>query len=244
MKLDRVTITGADDSVRPEDLLALSTDFPYVEWGILVSKTSMGFRRFPSESWLLDFRSFARRHPRLQASMHICGRWLRSMLLGETPQELWTIFDCFQRAQLNFHAEGIEWKIDRFRNVLTAFSDQGQKEFIFQIDGNRGEQLLRETVSAKDFEVSCVPLFDLSHGAGVLPEGWPKPIAESYHGYAGGLGPDNLQEQIPLIAKAAGECRFWIDMESRVRSDEDSQFDLAKVRRCLEITQPFIVKDI
>ena len=31
--LDRVTITGADDSVRPTDLLELSREFPFVEWG-------------------------------------------------------------------------------------------------------------------------------------------------------------------------------------------------------------------
>jgi len=65
-------------------------------------------------------------------------------------------------------------------------------------------------------------------------------MARLYHGYAGGLGPENLAEQLPLIGQAAGDCRIWVDMESRVRSDNDRQFDLAKVRKCLEIAKPFI----
>ena len=37
MILDRVTITGADDSIHVEQLAELSQAYPYVEWGILVS---------------------------------------------------------------------------------------------------------------------------------------------------------------------------------------------------------------
>ena len=38
MKLTRVTITGADDSVEPRALAELSEAFPFVEWGLLMSK--------------------------------------------------------------------------------------------------------------------------------------------------------------------------------------------------------------
>jgi phosphoribosylanthranilate isomerase len=61
-----------------------------------------------------------------------------------------------------------------------------------------------------------------------------------YHGYAGGLGPDNLAHEIPRIAKAAGDARVWLDMESGVRSNNDKQFDLDKVLQCLEIAKPFV----
>ena len=60
------------------------------------------------------------------------------------------------------------------------------------------------------------------------------------HGYAGGLGPDNIESELQRIAAAAGDAPFWIDMETRVRSDNDEQFDLNKVRRCLEITAPLV----
>lgn len=243
MKLDRVTITGADDSIEPEQLRQLSEEFPFVEWGILVSKNSMGRRRFPTADWLHRFRTMTRAGGHIDASMHLCGRLVRGLLVGDAiTGEFWEWLDAFQRVQLNFHAEGIQWRTNKLREAIEDCSDEGQREFIFQIDGNRGEEVLRDMIKDDSFEVSCVPLFDLSHGAGVLASEWPKPILAPhvYHGYAGGLGPDNLAEQIPLIGKAAGDTPIWIDMETRVRSDNDRQFDLAKVRQCLEIAKPFI----
>lgn len=245
MQLDRVTITGADDSVEPADLLALSRMYPFVEWGILLSKNGMGKPRFPTADWLWKFRDMARRFP-IQASMHVCGRWLREMLIGSIPSDLGMFIDCFQRVQLNFGAEPLEYKFKLFGNALESLSDDGQREFIFQICGPQspGPALFLQAIGGDAcFDVDCFPLFDASGGAGVLPSEWPMPIDKDiYHGYAGGLGPDNLAEQLPRIAEAAVETRIWIDMESRVRSADDRQFDLAKVRQCLEIAKPFVVE--
>jgi hypothetical protein len=128
------------------------------------------------------------------------------------------------------------------------------------LDGANGNAHLD---SAFEHEVrNCYGLFDVSGGAGILPDGWPQPIHIDiepgefgegieywrYSGYAGGLGPGNLAEQIPKIIEASGgteftnEGRIWLDMESRVRSDDDRQFDLQKVRRCLEIAGPYVNK--
>ncbi len=47
MKIDKVTLTGADDSVRPAELVEISQQYPLVEWGILFSKSQQGTARFP-----------------------------------------------------------------------------------------------------------------------------------------------------------------------------------------------------
>ncbi len=52
-------------------------------------------------------------------------------------------------------------------------------------------------------------------------------------GYAGGLKPSNIAQQLPLIAAAAGDGPYWIDMESGVR-DADDRFDLGKCRAVCE----------
>lgn len=245
MKLDRVTITGPDDSIRPEDLIPVTKEFPFVEWGILYSASSMGSRRFPKAEWLWDLRAVARRE-HLPLSLHLCGRYVRQILLGQTPQDVWTFIDVFDRVQLNFHAERNECNPRACAEALKAFSDHGQREFIFQLDGERGNQHLERIGEFCDGEFRAFGLFDISGGAGILPDQWPAPrymlddTTPDYHGYAGGLGPDNLAEQIPLIGAAAGDCRIWIDMETKVRSEDDRQFDLAKVRRCLELAKPFV----
>lgn len=244
-KIDRVTITGPDDSISPEDLLPLAQEFPFVEWGILASASSSGkCNRFPSFAWIENLR---RLPLTMNLSLHLCGRWVRDLLIGRMSFE-GNIATHFQRVQLNFHAENTECKPDAFRAVIQEF---GPRQFIFQIDGNGGNKHLDALLDSADkigFSVDAVPLFDVSGGAGILPGTWPKPQwmaddkAHCYHGYAGGLGPENLAEQIPLILEAAGpNCpRIWIDMETRVRSTDDRQFDLEKVRRCLEIARPYV----
>ena len=54
--------------------------------------------------------------------------------------------------------------------------------------------------SSKDVDPTSM-VSDKSGGAGIVPEEWSEPIAW-YNGYAGGLGPQNLEEQLSLIAKA------------------------------------------
>lgn len=238
MHLDRVTITGADDSINPEDLLPLSKDFPFVEWGILISKNSMGFRRFPGPPWLWTFLELANAHD-MGVSLHVCGSWTRQILAGEMPQRVSTLIEGAQRLQLNFAGEEIPCYMELFRHALLKVSNQGKREFIFQIDGNRG----RDYLSAADgADLACVPLFDGSGGKGRAPSEWPRPLkGYLYQGYAGGLGPHNLAEQLPLIGLAAGDVRFWVDMESMVRTPDD-RFDLAKVRESLEICKAFVGK--
>lgn len=264
MTIDRVTMTGADDSIRPEEMIALTKDFPFVEWGILASHNNtierQGACRYPSPRWIAELQSLAAISelkgesalPNL--ALHINGLWVRRMLLGENivPPQLW---DCFNRVQLNFHAERSGCNPREFADCLKSIG----KTFIFQLDGEKGNSHLD---SANEYEVpNCYGLFDVSGGAGILPRDWPKPIymdvfsngeesggQHAYHGYAGGLGPENLAEQIPLILEAAAgnehtrEGKIWIDMETRIRSGNDWQFDLSKVRQCLEIASQYVVE--
>lgn len=258
MKLDRVTITGADDSVTPEQLADLSREFPFVEWAILFSQRHQGTQRWPSPDWLLRLQGVAKQNP-MDLSAHLCGGWVRDVLAGRLAFADWfgAMFDDYRRVQLNFHAEPQFANTPELAGALCAnglINSCGamrrtvERQFIFQIDGVN-DKLLQST-RAMASQIDAVPLFDQSHGAGVLPEGaWPKAEYRNanrellYHGYAGGLGPDTLEAQLPLIAEAAGDARIWIDMESRVRSDEDRVFNLAKVRRCLEIAAPFVTPE-
>lgn len=232
--LDRVTITGPDDGTDFNRLIEISEAHPFVEWGILASASQEGNPRFPSRKWFKTIKPEAK----LNLSLHLCGRWVRDLLLGDItfPTE---ILEPFQRVQLNFHAENTPCAPDRFAKAL---QNLGPRQFIFQIDGAHGNTHLYAAQRANP-ELSLVPLFDISGGAGILPEFWPQPQPEfSYHGYAGGLGPDNLLTQIPLILQAAGNSRIWIDMETKVRSADDKVFVLDKVTNCLEQSSRFIAR--
>lgn len=228
MQIDKVTITGADDSTDIQWMLAMQEQYPFVEWGILVSQSQIGNFRFPSLDWL------ARLIPhqdKLQTSMHVCGKWVRQICDGNWSDMLIAIGVAAERAkrvQLNFHAHAHKLN-ERFFKAAQIASQNSSWQLIFQIDGVNDGLLAQARMDRLD----AVPLYDLSGGAGVLPGQWPKQSEGVYTGYAGGLGPRNVIEQVEKI-KGVANGRIWIDMETRVRTPDDSRLDEALVESVLE----------
>lgn len=234
-ELTTVTLTGADDANDPAVLAALSAKYPFVEWGILIGSHSG--QRFPSVGWiksLLEERVSGGNTMRL--SLHICGRHLRDIAAGRSALTdfIGPGLCGFDRCQLNWHGEK---QGDIAENILAAFCNLApwEPEIIFQLDGVNGD-----LASGCIRRFRCSGLFDLSHGAGVLPDQWPHARAEFSCGWAGGLGPENVASQIVAIRdRAYGP--FWIDMETRIRTD--GRFDLAKCYDVLDQMQPFVTTD-
>lgn len=287
--LDRVTITGADDQTSPIELVELSEEFSFVEWGVLLSEKWTGEPRYPSLNWIAGLKTRCDRWPETKLSLHVCGRYSRDILAGSFSFAP-SLLEGFDRVQIN--GPDVE-PPDQGKPLWKLLMDNRKspapgRQWIFQVrEGNRNRAF--EAIHSNndpDFcWVDAVPLFDASGGNGVLPIEWPRPFFfddqedTGYHGYAGGLGPENLAEQLPRIKAAADDCwinmmrpaaggpdfhvlpgdpptddllaeiyrerrnpgNFWIDMESGVRTD--NQFDLARVRRVLEIAAPFIGKE-
>lgn len=235
MKIDRVTITGADDSVDPKDLIEITKEYPFVEWGILLSRKSGGSNRFPTTDWMKKLLEISLEHP-MRLSGHLCGTWVKDLVHGngfsfihEEP----ILAHMFQRIQLNFHAIVHQIEKDNFIKSLQQLPDV---QYIFQLD-DVNNQILDVAHQAK---INAVPLFDTSSGIGQLPESWPKIKEGFYCGYAGGLSPENLEEQLAKIKEQVGNNTIWIDVETKVRSHDDMQFDLTKVKKFLEITKKYI----
>ena len=183
----------------------------------------------------------------MHTSAHICGRWMRSFAEGVLPKKPsprynpptfpYEFLASVDRIQLNLGDTDLKVAD---RNLLSTIG----KPIIIQNN--------MEAVSiARLWGVNAQFLYDESRGTGQLPNGWRIPYRGYYTGYSGGLGPDNLAEEIPKILKvimpnnhpaARKETSIWLDMESGVR-DDDNNFDLDKVVRCLEIAAPFMDYD-
>lgn len=246
--LTSVTVTGADDSVKPIDLIQIARDFPYVEFGILLGN-HFNESRFPSAGWLHHLYMTAMKGcgqclpaHLLRLSAHLCGSLVPEFLSG-TARLLPLVFG---RMQVNTY--GIRHSHDPLhlrRNVLRA--NHSGIQVIFQYDQVNAESLSDcRDGSPGNFcsGLSIAALFDLSHGMGVLPEVWPESLPGIPCGYAGGLSPENVAEELPKIAEAAGKgTPFWIDVETGVRSPDGSRFDLDRVVRFLEATKPYIYSE-
>ena len=228
MQIDRVTITGADDGTDIDWMRAMQQEYPFVEWGILVSQSQMGSHRFPSKQWL---DTLASKSDGLQLSVHVCGKWVRQICNGDWSGLLVGVEPFAkhaQRVQLNFHAYAHKLE-DAFFSSAQRAASKFNWQLIFQIDGVNDVLLNQARVDG----LNAVPLYDLSGGAGVLPSQWPKQQDGVYTGYAGGLGPRNVLDQIEKIREVASG-RIWIDMETRVRTEDDARLDEPLVIQVLE----------
>lgn len=229
--LRQVTVTGADDSIAPETIVCLAREYPYAEFGILCSKNNAGMSRFPSQKWLDTMSRI--KEPTTKLSMHLCGTWVRSLCTGDrvvSNDWIASYFGMFNRIQLNFHGQPHRAN-SSFVRALWDF----KAPIIFQIDGVNQNLY----AASKTYHVDSYALFDLSGGAGVLPEEWPKPDGE-YCGYAGGLSPENLAENLAKLSGIVGEIPIWVDAETHLRSDDDRRFDLDKVGRFLDAAEPYV----
>lgn len=229
MKIDKVTITGADESTSIEWMRDVSAEYPFVEWGILVSASQMASSRFPSLEWM---GRLAKVQDGLQTSVHVCGKWVREICDGNWSgflTEIGTLAGGAQRIQLNFHAIAHTLG-DAFLHAAHQAARRTGWQLIFQVDGVNDYLASR----AHDDGINAVPLYDQSGGAGEVPGTWPVQMAGIYSGYAGGLGPDNVVAEIQRIEQVAcKDSKIWIDMETRVRTDDDSRLDRNAVESVL-----------
>lgn len=232
-----ITITGADHGLdQPQELCRLSTEFPFVEWGILFSPSKQGDLRYPTIEWRDElFKACDEAENEVNLSAHLCGAYARDFLFNRT---LMLPSRHFKRVQINTTQKNFQ-KADM--SVLSELVDElaPHVEIIFQYRG--GLQDNKKVVEMSAFNESTnrfAALYDISGGKGILPKDWCLPLDNVRTGYAGGLNPDNLEEQLTKIAEVVGDRTVSIDMESGVRTN--NEFDLSKVRRCLELASKWV----
>lgn len=225
MQLEKITFTGADNNTPIGQMLELSDAYPSIEWGILVASKS-NISRYPGGSWIEDLcDEIGPLKTGTNLSCHVCGKYVRDLFAGgdmlHDDHGAFIQHYC-QRIQINTHGEKFKINTPEFLRALKRFFG---KQIIIQLDGEN--DVLLDLL--KEHRANAVGLYDMSSGAGVLPKNWPSFPDHKLVGYAGGLGPDNITDQLSLIGEAAQDRRIWIDMETHVR-DEHDQFCLEKVK--------------
>jgi len=235
MKLTRITITGADDHVDPRELVRLSAQYPFVEWGLLASESRAGAARYPTAHWLAQFgraAEFGEVLPR--SALHLCGELSRRAIAGRLPFDLdrWRDIPLFwQRVQLNGFSQ---YRLP----MLGLASTYRLVEFILQVQSHAALLHARDLY---EHDRNVAALWDVSGGEGI-PFDWEHPpeLGLLPTGFAGGIGPDNLQVAATFVRRL-GEADepTWLDGESGWRTGDE--FDLDKVRSGLARIAPWII---
>ena len=210
----------------------LSQRYPFVEWALLYSPSEIGKPRYPTREWMADFH---RDFPDLHKSVHLCHEGLFGFIDGS--RTISDVIAPFPRVQLNvgFGVHIAAISPDAMARSIAAEPD---KIFILQYS-DKTKHILEALAGLKNVEV----LFDGSAGRGESPTSWPAPLPGFTCGYAGGIGPHNAGSTIEtLLSIVPKGTRTWIDMESRVRTND--RLDLGKVESVLEQVQLVSLKPV
>jgi hypothetical protein len=217
--LNKVTFTGIDNYCKTKELIELQKEYPFVEYGILVSHMHTNKRtekRYPD---LVMLKGLKREN--LNLSIHICGKAAREIITKNS----FTLFNeltkdylpMFQRIQLN---------ISGTKNCIPVAFDLSQ-EIIIQTksdDITTLEMLKLDNSNVVGFQ-------DNSGGKGIAENIWLE-SEDDYFGYAGGISPENVIDCIKSIDEIRNKP-YWIDMESNIRTND--KFDITKCRSICEL---------
>lgn len=222
MELTKVTITGIDERTDLKRVKELQKRYPFAEFGILLSYDwKENGRRFPDPEILSKFEKLG-----LNLSAHFCGQAAIDIAIGKrfkVLEQFSSHIRLFHRCQLNLRADGL------FSNLRKLPPIPYIDEVIVQMHTPEmcGQFLTGERPRHLAF------LLDASGGAGIDTPIRILTSPGAHIGYAGGIGPDNVEGKLRTLLDYDSKEKFWIDMETRVRTDE--WLDLDKVEQVFRI---------
>jgi len=215
--LNRITFTGIDNHCKVKELITLQSEYPFVEYGVLVSinNTNKGIeKRYPNLVMLKGLKK-----ENLNLSLHVCGKAAREIITKNN-------FDLFYKMIGNYLPmfQRIQFNIAGSKNCLPVTFNMQQQIIIQTASMDTNHLELLQSCNEK-----IVGFQDNSGGNGQVESLW---METEYFGYAGGLGPENVVSAVEEILEVRDKP-FWIDMETHIRTND--KFDINKCRRVCEL---------
>ena len=237
MRLKTITVSGPNEFTDVEELVKLAGRYRRAEIGVQVSgkKASFATARY---WWLMALYMYCIKEKKIvPIALHINSDWVEEFCQGDVAQELINLLafcnidgtPFVRRVQLNFKI-GRE-KTPDMEKLLATMKRYPKQRFILSYNPENAEfiQAMYQTGTLFDL------LYDSSHGEGIIPETYEKPVFKNVvQGYSGGLSAENVEEQLWKISKAVPIGReFSIDAEGKLKG-EDGHISLAKAEEYLK----------
>lgn len=238
MKLEKITISGANEHTDIKDLMDLLLRYPETELGIQVSPMKADYKS-KRYLWIGNLYDYARTmRQSLNIALHVNPGWVEQVCAGNLPLEILRFMaiknhdgsTMVRRIQLNFligrepapDMDKLNWiicKLNNYRFILTY--NDANRNFIrkyYQRYGNCFDLLVDE-----------------SHGEGKTPEKWePVIFPDVFQSYSGGLSPDNIGQALDSIAAVnRTDIGIGIDAEGNLKGD-DGHLSLKKAEAYLQ----------
>jgi len=248
INLRYITCSDPRENVSTDDMIRLMEIDDSVEIGVQCDEVSMK-KRAPRYEWFEElWRKADEELDEPKLALHVNGDWCTDFCNGKIPQEIirWMSLCTpslassliIPRIQLNI---GFNLNEISPEGVAEVIRQRGfRREFIFPLN-EYTEPFIRQLHEiTQDFSL----LFDGSYGAGMSPEKWERPIFyDIKHGYAGGLSPENVADNLAKISKAAWgwvkDNLIWIDAEGQLMKPKSRHFDVNRARAYINAALEF-----
>ncbi len=235
-ELRYITCSDIRENIPEDKIIDLLHQYPKAEIGIQAHCPCMN-EGMPRNIWLnkiLD-ESDSFCYP-LNIAIHVNYDWCSAFCLGQIPEALRNILNrkhevtglpIVKRWQLNIGDGTIIPSAKAVSEIIKSYPYQ---EFIFPYNDNPYIQDFINRLDKTGAKFSL--LFDASYGAGISPDYWKAPIYENhYQGYAGGLSPENVTENLKKINNVTGARKdIWIDAEGKLMKPGTRIFDLDRAK--------------
>lgn len=231
MRINKVTITGADDDIEHTWLHVLTEKYSFVEWGILFSKSRQGQHRYPTDKCINKFLSLD------NLSAHFCGWWAKEILENKDFDLITHLSSSFKRVQLNYNFQkSTGWNLEP---LIKYAQNNPNRAIVLQY--NKSNSWPLNYLMGSHLPENLHFLYDSSGGRGTHIKEVAKPF-DNYTGYSGGINIENIESIIGSISNF-GDATYddrnvWIDMESGVRVDD--KFNLFLAEDILTISSKYI----
>ena len=238
----RCTFTGVDEQSSFSEIEKLTKRFPFIEWGILYSKSKSGNdNRYPSLDFIKSFGYFCKAK-KISNALHVCGEQARTLML-DSSFELDnkfikdTIFshNLFNRVQVNVNLSDPNHKygigiMDRLFYL---------PKLILQYNENNAEFIKNLQRPLWNYGRTIDVLIDGSLGLGKEITDFSVPDLSFNHalGFAGGINPENILnilQQLPKADSITNVSTLGIDVESGIRTN-----DVLSLEKCEFIAEHF-----
>ena len=199
-----------------------------------------GEPRYASRDWVTKLVGVAS-GKNMNLAAHLCGQHANELLDGDDAFVKVLLDWGFQRSQINATAiNGVDMSFNPSKaanNLISIAQKYPAMEFIIQ-QNEETRPLWQEIIDQGAFPANISMLLDESKGTGTQmnEKSLPPPPSDYNVGYAGGIGPSNIQHVLKTVLNLANGKAVWIDMESSLRSINDygvDIFDLDKCNSCI-----------
>lgn len=245
MNIVKVSMIGANEKLPASDIIDFLRAHPQAEIGIGVSRQKGDFKtpRFDYVMSLMEqYNKVYVPGKTGTIALHINGNgrdgkdgWPYRVSQGYFPAALYEMMHfpdmSIQLNHLGYNFDPIggshlvysfDLKFVPKSRLILSYCDKTAKYIQNVIKEIRGWELM---------DVECDVLYDTSFGGGKMANKYDAPLYDGVRqGYAGGLGPDNILDELPKIqaAQTNPNAEIWIDAEGKLQNDAKTTLDLTR----------------